>query len=158
MHDDPPRTVSAATKRLLQAVADLRMLVVVDDVVRRGRARLPHHRAEKSADSKDHRRDLPHLRWHRHPGRCNPEEVRAARAGHGCAGDDLVYLATGVGVVDQRPSSGSTEPAAPELRGNFVADLNGPLDWWCGEATRAHKPTVPVVDEELALLDALPGA
>jgi hypothetical protein len=47
----------------------------------------------------------------------------------------MVNLATSDSKPDQRPSSGSAEPSAPELRGDFIADLDGAVDRRGGEST-----------------------
>ena len=43
-------------------------------------------------------------------------------------GDDVIDLATGDGMLDQRPGSCNAEPLTPELGSHFVADLNSARD------------------------------
>jgi hypothetical protein len=71
--------------------------------------------------------DMPEAQRDEHARGC----VRAGQR----VRDDMVNLATGDSEFHQRPSSGSAEPPAPELRGDFVADLDGAVDWRGGEAT-----------------------
>jgi hypothetical protein len=63
--------------------------------------------------------------------------------------DDVVDLAARHGTLDQSPGSGGTEPLTPELRSDFVADLDGAVDGRGGEATRAEQAPGRGVDEEL---------
>ena len=49
--------------------------------------------------------------------------------------DDVIDLAAGDGVLDQRPDSCDAEPPPAELGSHFVADLDSALDWRGGEAT-----------------------
>ena len=70
------------------------------------------------------------------------------RWGRAACARDMVDLAAGDSELDQRPSSGSAEPPAPELRGDFVADLDSAVDRRGGEATRAKEAPGRVIDEE----------
>jgi hypothetical protein len=47
----------------------------------------------------------------------------------------VIDLATGDGVLDQRPGTCNAEPPTPELGSHFVADLDSALDRRGGEAT-----------------------
>lgn len=51
----------------------------------------------------------------------------------------VVDLAAGHGPLDQGPGRSGSEPAAPELGGDFVADLDSALDRRGGEAPRADE-------------------
>ena len=54
--------------------------------------------------------------------------------------DDVIDLAAGDGALDQSPGSSGPEAMTPELRGDFVADLDSAVDRPGGEATRAEQP------------------
>ena len=63
--------------------------------------------------------------------------------------DDVIDLAAGHSTLDQSPGSSGPEPMTPELRGDFVADLDSAVDRPGGEATRAEQAPGRRVDEEL---------
>ena len=64
-------------------------------------------------------------------------------------GDDVVDLAAGDRTPDEIPGSRASAPPTAELRGDFVADLDGSVDPWGGESTRADQAPGRRVDEEL---------
>jgi hypothetical protein len=63
--------------------------------------------------------------------------------------DDVIDLAAGHGTLDERAGSGGPEPLSTELRGDFVADLDGAVDRPGGEASGAEQAPGRRVEEEL---------
>ena len=63
--------------------------------------------------------------------------------------DDVIDLTAGDSTLDQSPGSSGPEPVTPELRGDFVADLDRAVDGPVGEASRAEQPSRRGLDEEL---------